>query len=102
MLTKKFQKRKEDFICENCGFLISGNGYTNHCQKCLWSKHVDKNPGDRLEVCQGLMPPVSLELRKGGRYFILHKCKKCGFERFNNVSAEDDFDVVIKISKTIK
>lgn len=102
MLTKKFQKKKEDFICENCGFLVKGNGYTNHCQKCLWSKHVDKNPGDRIEECQGLMRPVGLELRKGGRYFILHRCEKCGFERFNGVSDQDDFDVVIKITKGAK
>ena len=26
---------------------MKGNGYTNHCPKCLWSKHVDINPGDR-------------------------------------------------------
>lgn len=102
MLTKKFQKKKEDFICENCGFEISGNGYTNHCSKCLWSKHVDKNPGDRMEECGGLMIPKSVELRKGGRYFVLHKCKKCGFERFNSVRDEDDFSTVIEISKNNK
>lgn len=102
MLTKKFQKRKEAFICEKCRFEVFGNGYTNHCPKCLWSKHVDKNPGDRTEKCKGLMRPVAVELRKGGRYFILHKCIKCGFGRYNSVRDEDDFEAVINISKNNK
>ncbi len=102
MLTKKFQKKKEDFICENCGFEVGGDGYTNHCQKCLWSKHVDINPGDRMEKCGGLMSPVGLELRKGGRYFILHRCKKCDFQRYNGINDKDDFSVVIDISKKFK
>lgn len=99
MLNKKFQKKKEDFVCEKCSFFVVGNGYTNHCPKCLWSKHVDKNPGDRSEECQGLMLPAGIELRKAGKYFILHKCTKCGFERFNGVGDFDDFDMVIKIGK---
>ena len=31
METKKFQRNKEDFICEKCGLEVEGNGYTNHC-----------------------------------------------------------------------
>lgn len=40
---KNFTRVIEDFICENCGTEVKGNGYTNHCPKCLWSKHVDKD-----------------------------------------------------------
>lgn len=98
MLTKKFQKRTEDFVCEKCGYSMVGDGYTNHCQKCLWSKHVDNNPGDRAATCLGLMEPVSLELRKRGRYFILQRCVKCGFERFNGLRDEDDFDAALRIN----
>ena len=29
-MSKLFQKRKEDFICEKCGKEVVGNGYTNH------------------------------------------------------------------------
>ncbi|HFC76878.1 MAG TPA: RNHCP domain-containing protein [Candidatus Moranbacteria bacterium] len=97
-MNKKFQKKKEDFICEKCGYLVKGNGYTNHCPKCLWSKHVDVNPGDRLEKCQGMMSPISIDLKKG-KYIILYKCVKCGFERKNKVVDNDNFDIVIKISK---
>ena len=58
---KQFNRKKENFVCENCGEKVEGNGYTNHCPNCLWSKHVDINPGDRQEECKGLMVPVDLE-----------------------------------------
>ena len=91
MATKKFQRTKEDFTCEKCGFEVVGDGYTNHCPKCLWSKHVDINPGDRAATCQGLMEPVEVEL-KGGEYVILHRCIECGFEKKNKASKEDMFN----------
>ncbi len=100
MLAKKFQRHFEDFICEHCGQSVSGNGYTNHCPKCLWSKHVDVNPGDRAAICQGLMKPIDLEQRADEQAIIQH-CIKCGFERKNKVVKEDDVDEVIKLS-TIK
>lgn len=96
-MTKFFQKKKEDFICQKCGESVVGNGYTNHCPKCLWSKHVDINPGDRLSDCGGLMKPVSVE-KEGNEYILTHKCIKCGYEKRNRVSREDDFDEVVKMA----
>ena len=61
---RKFQRKKEDFICENCNKKVKGDGYTNHCPACLWSKHVDINPGDRLAECKGMMKPIGLD-KKG-------------------------------------
>ncbi|MST04461.1 MAG: RNHCP domain-containing protein [Candidatus Pacebacteria bacterium] len=55
-----FIKVKEDFVCENCKTEVKGNGYTNHCPVCLYSKHVDVDPGDRLSKCGGLMKPMGL------------------------------------------
>jgi len=95
--TRKFQRTKEDFICEHCGVLVKGNGYTNHCPHCLWSKHVDINPGDRKASCQGLMEPVGIESR-GGEYIIIHHCLSCGTEKKNKASKNDDFDAIIKVS----
>lgn len=95
--SKKFQRTKEDFTCEQCEFVVQGSGYTNHCPQCLWCKHVDINPGDRLESCRGLMKPVSIEL-KNGEYVVLHRCIVCGFERKNKTIPEDNFDVIIKIA----
>lgn len=97
MKVKKFQRMKEDFTCGKCGAFIHGTGYTNHCSKCLWSRHVDINPGDRQAVCKGMMKPVSVEL-KGGEYRILHRCVKCGFERKNKASKNDNFEMLVQIS----
>lgn len=94
---RRFQRTREDFTCEHCGAEVRGNGYTNHCPRCLWSKHVDINPGDRAEDCGGLMEPVDLEL-KDGRYVLVHRCQKCGFVRRNKVCDEDDFAAVIALS----
>jgi predicted Zn-ribbon and HTH transcriptional regulator len=94
--TKNFQRKIEDFKCGNCGYFVVGDGFTNHCPKCLWSKHVDVNPGDREEICGGMMKPISVKL-ENGEYFITHKCVQCGFERRKKVEKEDDFDEVIKI-----
>jgi predicted RNA-binding Zn-ribbon protein involved in translation (DUF1610 family) len=97
MKDKKFQRTKEDFVCENCGQEISGNGYTNHCPNCLYSKHVDINPGDRKCDCLGLMKPVEL-LNKSDVFYILHKCEKCGFERKNKAVKGDNFQKLVEIS----
>jgi len=97
MTTKRFQRTKENFICEKCGFFIKGSGYTNHCPRCLWSKHVDINPGDRRAKCQGLMEPVGVEL-KHGEYIIIHRCLSCGIIKRNKASTDDNFDVILQLS----
>lgn len=95
---KKFTKKVENFICENCGKSVIGNGYTNHCPFCLYSKHVDINPGDRSCTCGGLMKPIEIQ-QKNGEFVILHKCTKCGFERKNKIQENDDINKIIEISK---
>lgn len=97
MDTKKFRRNKEDFICENCNQENFGDGYTNHCSDCLYSKHVDINPGDRAEDCHGLMKPIET-FHKNSQYFIKHKCLKCGHIKNNKVSKNDSFDKLIEIS----
>jgi hypothetical protein len=96
-MSKKFQRRIEDFVCENCGTTVKGTGYTNHCPKCLCSKHVDINPGDRANSCGGLMKPFGIELSHG-EYVIIHKCIKCGFQKKNKTKKDDNIDLIIKIS----
>ncbi|MFH1412726.1 MAG: RNHCP domain-containing protein [bacterium] len=94
---KKFQRTKENFKCKRCGAKINGNGYTNHCPHCLWSRHVDINPGDRNENCHGIMEPMTVE-QNGQDYYIIHQCQRCGIVRRNKISKEDDFDQVIKLN----
>jgi len=95
---KKFTRRFEDFTCEKCGALVEGTGFTNHCPKCLWSKHVDINPGDRAEKCHGMMEPVRIDFEKG-KYLINYKCLKCGVEKRKQVEKTDNFDAVLNIAK---
>jgi rubrerythrin len=97
----RFQKNKEDFTCEKCSFDVLGNGYTNHCPKCLWSKHVDINPGDRAADCGGLMKPTLVE-EKGGEYSITHECSLCGHTKKNKTSPEDDFNKIVEVAKKTK
>lgn len=98
MDSKKFQRKVEDFICENCKETVKGTGYTNHCPSCLYSKHVDINPGDRLGTCQDLMEPMRVE-KKGEDTMIMHVCKRCGYEKRNRVSENDDFEIIVEIAK---
>jgi Zn finger protein HypA/HybF involved in hydrogenase expression len=94
---KKFQRNKEDFICEKCGLEVKGSGFTNHCPNCLWSKHVDVNPGDRRANCGGMMEPFEAEL-KSKEYSIWHKCLKCGFKKKNKVSKGDNLDILADLN----
>ncbi len=88
-----FTRNIEDFTCERCGTRVEGNGYTNHCPKCLWSKHVDVDPGDRKVDCGGMMEPVSVE-REGNEWILTHKCIVCGHTKRNKMSEADNFDAV--------
>lgn len=94
-----FIKKTEDFTCENCGFLVKGNGFTNHCPNCLFSKHVDEEmPGDRLSSCLGLMKPVGVEFKDGG-YGLIHSCLKCSKRIKNKASSEDKFEKLLELSQ---
>lgn len=99
-MPKLFKKNVEDFTCEKCGVEVVGNGYTNHCPKCLWSKHVDINPGDRASKCGGMMKPIKVEVEKG-EYLLTYECQKCLFLRRKKVEKNDDFAEVVKIAKSL-
>lgn len=98
MSSRRFQRCIENFVCEWCNASISGDGYTNHCNVCLYSKHVDNNPGDRQASCRGLMMPVQILIKGGQPHSIIHRCKKCGFERPNKLSEIDSRDVIFLVA----
>ena len=100
MEEKRFTKIDEEFLCDNCGSIVKKLGYSSrdHCPKCLYSKHVDINPGDRLEECHGALEPVSVELNSKKGYVIIYKCKKCGKIRKNKAAEDDNMDLIIKLS----
>ncbi len=92
-----FTKKVENFVCEHCGTAVVGSGYTNHCPKCLWSKHVDVHPGDREANCGGLMEPKMLE-GSSPNYYLTHVCSRCGFKRRNGVVDSDDIRAVLALA----
>jgi hypothetical protein len=98
-MTKQFQRQIEDFTCTRCGTRVTGDGYTNHCPHCLYSMHVDNNPGDRANACHGLMPPVALE-HKGDEWIVTQRCMKCGVEKRCR-TRDEDFDAVVKLARTL-
>lgn len=93
-----FTRRTENFVCEHCGAEVIGTGYTNHCPKCLWSKHVDVDPGDRAATCRGMMEPIGVEI-KGGEQIIRQRCLGCCITRNIKSASNDDQDSIIKLSR---
>ena len=92
---RRFQRKVESFTCLHCGAAVAGNGYTNHCPQCLWSRHVDVNPGDRAEDCLGLMRPVGSET-KHGEHRVIHRCEVCGAVRKNKLSNDDRLEALLE------
>lgn len=92
-----FKKKLENFVCEKCGTEVVGDGFTNHCPHCLWSKHVDNDPGDREASCKGLMEPIEVLSTREGE-IILHRCVVCGKEKKNKKAKNDSFDTLLSIS----
>lgn len=97
---KKFNMIDENFTCEYCGNNISKLNYTarDHCNYCLYSKHVDIMPGDRQNKCLGLLKPIGIEKFKNS-YKIIYKCTKCHQIHKNIMANDDNFDLIIELSK---
>ncbi|MFA5811746.1 MAG: RNHCP domain-containing protein [bacterium] len=104
--TKRFQVRNEGFVCGHCGREVPPTAHTtprSHCPFCLWSMHVDINPGDRANKCRGMMRPIGIYTHARKEYIILHQCMRCG-ERmrakaiFSDDNAADDFELIIELA----
>ena len=96
---KNFTMRDEKFICENCGNEVNPLEYSarDHCNKCLYSKHVDVMPGDRNNDCKGLLIPIGIEKFKN-TYKIIYKCEKCKQIHKNVMANDDNMDLIINLS----
>lgn len=94
---RKFTRTKEDFVCINCSRLVFGNGYTNHCPNCLYSLHIDKYPGDRQELCRGIMVPVDIIFKGTNPHYIVYECKSCKILKKNITSTLDSTQAILKI-----
>lgn len=96
---KKFSENDNSFICEYCGKNVEKLIYSSrdHCPFCLYSKHVDINPGDRANNCKGMLSPIDIEKFKD-TYKIVYKCQKCGQTHKNIIAKDDSMDKIIEIS----
>jgi len=60
---------------------------------------VDINPGDRANLCRGLLTPIDIAISGKKGYIIKHKCKSCGIIVNNKVAHDDDFERILEICK---
>lgn len=97
---KRFNMIDEEFICENCNKKVHPLKYSarDHCPYCLYSKHVDINPGDRKNSCKGLLNPLGIEKFKD-TYKIIYRCEKCNITHKNIMAKDDDMNLIIELSK---
>lgn len=110
-----------EFVCSHCkkwGLSPSkpgdcpltatiGTKNRNHCPKCLYSLHLDKEiSGDRAAECGGEMEPIGLAFKKEGvdkygekrqgEIMLIHRCQKCGKISINRIAADDEPDQILK------
>ena len=97
---KTFNMIDESFIWKKCGKKVKKLGYTarDHCPYCLYSKHVDINPGDRNNSCKGMLEPVGIEKFKDS-FKIIYLCEKCHKTHKNIMAKDDDMNKIIELSK---
>ena len=105
MEQKRFSKLDDSFVCLHCGREVLPLGYSsrNHCPFCLWSIHIDINPGDRANPCLGALEPITAEPDPKKGYVIVSKCQKCGELRRCRAAHEakvqpDDLSLIIALT----
>ena len=100
MDTKKFRMLDDGFECQNCQKTVKPlkSSSRDHCNHCLYSIHIDNNPGDRACSCLGLLKPIGIEKAKKERYKIIYQCQKCHMIKKNLAALDDNFEEMLKIA----
>lgn len=93
------EHRAGGFRCSHCKQFVVINGIMgtanrNHCNWCLWSKHVDEAKGDRNATCLGGMEPIGLTFKhegfgKTGEIMLIHLCSLCQKISINRIARDD-------------
>ncbi len=99
-MMKLFQKKVEDFVCIKCKKRVKGGGYTDHCPHCLYSVHVDINPGDRMAECKGEMVPIGVK-KEGEKYIICYQCLRCNYSYEVKKAEDDNSEKIILLSTNV-
>ncbi|HEU4914403.1 MAG TPA: RNHCP domain-containing protein [Candidatus Saccharimonadales bacterium] len=95
----KRYKHSGGFTCSHCRHFVVinrtiGTGNRNHCNWCLWSKHVDVAKGDRKAICRGGMMPIGLTFKhegygRIGEIMLIHLCSACSKVSINRIARDD-------------
>lgn len=67
-----------------------GTRHRNHCPVCLWSRHLDDDPGDRAADCGGDMEPIAIAPKPNGEWTVVHRCLRCDTIGRNRIAGDDD------------
>jgi hypothetical protein len=108
LITRKIrQESGGGFKCSHCKQWVvvgqyMGTANRNHCNLCLWSKHVDIKKGDRRATCQAGMQPIGLTFRiedsmHRGEIMLIHACAGCAKLSINRIAADDGEDQIMTI-----
>jgi ribosome biogenesis GTPase len=96
------ESKTGSFQCIHCGTEVPmeapGTDHRNHCPRCLWSKHLDRVPGDRLACCGASMEPVAVWVRSSGEWAIIHRCSQCGHLSSNRIAADDNEMLLLSLA----
>jgi hypothetical protein len=60
--------------------------------------HLDIEPGDREADCGGVMEPISVWVRKGGEWAVIHRCRLCGTLSSNRIAADDNDMLLLSLA----
>lgn len=95
------------FKCSHCKQFVPfsahmGTANRNHCNWCLWSKHVDEAKGDRRSHCHGGMRPIALTFKhegfgRVGEIMLVHCCALCKKLSINRVARDDPEHSILAI-----
>jgi len=101
------ENKSQAFRCDHCRVLVVINEYIgtknrNHCNFCLWSKHVDIEKGDRNADCHSGMQPIGLTMKREGysrwgELMLIHVCTLCQKIVINRLAADDNTDRILCI-----
>ncbi len=92
-MSRRNRVDRADFACIHCRQPVPGRAtgtrHRNHCPYCLWSRHVDNEPGDRGCGCRSPMAPIGIDVHKDGEWSVIHRCTGCDVLRTNRIAGDD-------------
>ena len=99
---RRFDERATSFRCVHCRLDVPsdapGTAHRNHCPYCLWSRHVDDDPGDRSSDCLASMEPIAITVRGDGEWVLIHRCNGCGVLHSNRIAGDDNPLLLVRIA----